>query len=77
MAPPATAATVHARYNGDKSAIPGIAAIMPAAMVIATVEEPTQILTRAATTNATTTIGILIEATALPIKSPSPEYCST
>ena len=51
--PPATAATVHARYNGERSAIPGIAAMIPAAIVIATVAEPTQILTRAATRTAT------------------------
>ena len=37
------------RKMGDSSAIPGIAAIMPAAIVIATVAEPTQILTSAAT----------------------------
>ena len=52
VAPPATAAVVQARYRGDSSAIPGIAAIMPAAIVIATVAEPTQIRTRAATINA-------------------------
>lgn len=49
VAPPATAATTHARYIGDKDAISGIAATIPAAMVIATVAEPTQILTSAAT----------------------------
>ena len=48
--------------------------MIPAAIVIATVDEPTQILTSAATIKATTTIGIFTEATALPIRSPSPEY---
>ncbi len=76
VAPPATAAVVQARYRGDRSAIPGIAAMMPAAIVIATVAEPTQILTNAATINATTTIGRFAEDTALPIRSPKPEYCS-
>ena len=46
--PPATAATVHARYNGDSSLIPGSAATIPAAMVMATVAEPTLIRTRTA-----------------------------
>ena len=75
VAPPATAATTHARYIGDKDAISGIAATIPAAMVIATVAEPTQILTSAATKNATTTIGRFMDATALPMISPKPEYC--
>ncbi len=77
VAPPAIAAVVHARYKGDNSEIPGIAAIIPAAIVIATVEEPTQIRTNAATINARTTIGSDIEDTAFPIKSPRPEYCNT
>ena len=47
---------------------------MPAAIVIATVEEPTQILTSAATINATTTNGSAADETAFPITSPSPEY---
>lgn len=51
--PPATAATTHARYSGGSSDIPGIAAMIPAAMVIATVAEPTQIRTSAATIKAT------------------------
>ena len=70
------AAVVQAKYSGDKSAIPGMAAMIPAAMVMATVAEPTQILTRAATTKATTTMGRFAEDTAFPIRSPSPEYCS-
>ena len=76
VAPPATAAVVQARYRGDRSAIPGMAAIMPAAIVIATVAEPTQIRTRAATINATTTIGRFAEETAFQIRSPRPEYWS-
>ena len=75
--PPATAATTHARYSGGSSDIPGIAAMIPAAMVIATVAEPTQIRTSAATIKATSTIGKLADETAFPIKSPSPEYCNT
>ncbi len=63
VAPPATAAVVQARYRGDRSPIPGIAATIPAAMVIATVAEPTQIRTNAATINARTTRGsIAVEA---------------
>ena len=64
VAPPATAAVTQARYNGDSSAIPGIAATIPAAMFIATVAEPTQILTSAATMNATTTSGRFADDTA-------------
>ena len=76
MAPPATAAVVQARYKGDRPAISGMAAMIPAAMVIATVAEPTQILTRAATTKATTTMGRFAEDTAWPMISPRPEYWS-
>ena len=72
--PPATAAVTQARYMGESSEMPGIAAMIPAAIVIATVEEPTQILTNAATRNATSTSGRFAEATALPMTSPSPEY---
>ena len=58
VAPPATAAAVQARYNGDRLAdSPASAATIPAAMVIATVAEPTLIRTRTAMTNASTTIG--------------------
>ena len=74
--PHATDSVVQARYNGDKYAIPGIADMIPAAIVMATVEEPTQILTSAATINATATIGRLADDTAFPIRSPSPEYWS-
>ena len=74
VAPPATAATVHARYNGESSLIPGSAATIPAAMVIATVAEPTLMRTRTAMMNASTTIGRFMDATAFPITSPSPEY---
>ena len=63
--PPATAATVHARYNGDSSLIPGSAATIPAAMVMATVAEPTLIRTRTAMINS---------RTAFPITFPRPEY---
>ena len=76
VAPPATAAVVQARYKGDRPAISGMAAMIPAAMVIATVAEPTQILTRAATTKATTTMGRFAEDTAWPMISPRPEYWS-
>ena len=72
--PPATAATVHARYNGDSSLIPGSAATIPAAMVMATVAEPTLIRTRTAMINARTTIGRFMDATAFPITFPRPEY---
>lgn len=41
--------------------MPGMAAIMPAAIVMATVEEPTEMRTSAATMNATTTSVILYE----------------
>ena len=75
VAPPAMAAVTQARWAGDKAATSGIAAIIPAAMVIATVAEPTDILTKAATMKATITIGNEAEATAWPITSPSPEYC--
>ncbi|GEM_PF-3591341 len=44
--------------------MPGMAAIMPAAIVMATVEEPTEMRTSAATMNATTTSGRLAEETA-------------
>ena len=58
VAPPATSCNRTCKiYTVIRSAIPGIAAIIPAAIVIATVEEPTQILTNAATINATRTIG--------------------
>ena len=50
--------------------------MIPAAIVIATVAEPTDILTNAATTNATTTSGNEADATAPPIISPKLEYCS-
>ena len=50
--------------------------MIPAAIVMATVADPTQIRTSAATTKATTTIGRFADATAFPITSPSPEYCS-
>ena len=75
VAPPATAATTHARYIGDRPATSGIAAIIPAAIVMATVAEPTQIRTNAATRNATITIGKFTDATAFPMTSPNPEYC--
>ena len=76
MEPPAIAAVTQARYNGDNSLMPGMAAMIPAAIVIATVEEPTEIRTSAATMKATTTSGRLAEATALPMTSPKPEFCS-
>ena len=76
VAPPATAAVTQARYKGDKSFIPGIAATIPAAMVIATVADPTQILTSAATIKATRTKGRFADDTASPITSPYPEYWS-
>ena len=47
--PPAMAAVTQARYSGLSSLMPGMAEMMPAAMVIATVEEPTEMRTRAAT----------------------------
>ena len=74
VAPPATAAVTQARYRGDRVAISGMAAMMPAAMVMATVAEPTEIRTRAATTKATATMGREAEDTALPITSPRPEF---
>ena len=46
------------------------------AVVIATVAEPTEIRTRAATMKATSTSGRLAFATALPMTSPRPEFCS-
>ena len=55
---------------------PGMAEMMPAAIVMATVAEPTQMRTRAATINAMMTIGRLAEETAFPMTSPSPEYWS-
>ena len=70
VAPPATAAVVHARYSEGKLCNLPEAATIPAAIVMATVEEPTLILTRAATTKATTTIGRFAEETASPITSP-------
>ena len=76
VAPPATAAVVQARYKGERSAMPGMAEMMPAAIVMATVAEPTQMRTRAATINAMITIGRLAEETAFPMTSPSPEYWS-
>lgn len=71
------AAVTQARYKGDNSLMPGMAAIMPAAIVMATVEEPTEMRTSAATMNATTTSGRLAEETALPMTSPKPEFCSS
>ena len=59
---------------GERLLTSGIAAMMPAAIVIATVAEPTEIRTNAATTNATTTIGNEAEATASPITTPKPEF---
>ena len=70
------AAVTQARYSGDMALMPGMAAMIPAAIVIATVEEPTEIRTSAATMKATTTSGRLAEATALPMTSPRPEFCS-
>ena len=67
--PPATAAVTHARYMGESSEMPGMAAMMPAAIVMATVAEPTQIRTSAATRKATSTSGRFADATALPITS--------
>ena len=61
--PPAMAAVTQARYSGLSALRPGIAEMMPAAMVIATVEEPTEIRTRAATMKATSTSGRLAFAT--------------
>lgn len=58
------AAVTQARYRGDNSLMPGMAAIMPAAIVMATVEEPTEMRTSAATMNATRTSGRLAEETA-------------
>ena len=74
--PPAMAAVTQARYSGLSSLMPGMAEMMPAAMVIATVEEPTEMRTRAATMKATRTSGRLAFATALPMTSPKPEFCS-
>ena len=71
--PPAIAAVQHARYIGDNSLTPGIAATIPAAIVIATVADPTEILTRTAITKATTTIGRPPLDTSVPITSPSPD----
>ena len=53
-----------------------MAEMMPAAMVMATVEEPTEMRTRAATMKATSTSGRLAFATALPMTSPRPVFCS-
>ena len=64
VAPPAIEAVMQARCKGESDAISGIAAMIPAAIVIATVAEPTDIRTSAATTKATTTSGSDAEATA-------------
>ena len=71
------AAVTQARYRGDISLMPGMAETMPAAIVMATVAEPTLTRTRTATRKASSTRGRLIEETAEPIRSPRPEYCST
>ena len=76
VAPPAIAAVTQASYSGLSSLMPGIAEMMPAAMVIATVEEPTEMRTSAATMKATRTSGRLALATALPMTSPRPEFWS-
>ena len=64
VAPPAMAAVIHAKWMGESPATSGMAAMMPAAMVMATVAEPTDMRTKAATTKATITIGKEAEATA-------------
>ena len=56
--------------------MPGMAEIMQEAIVMATVEEPTEMRTSAATMNATTTNGRLAEETALPMTSPKAYVCS-
>ena len=50
-------------------------ALIPAAMVMDTVADPTEILTTAATRNATSTIGRGRLPTKLPNNSPIPEFC--
>ena len=64
VAPPAMAAVMQAKWMGESPATSGMAAMIPAAMVMATVAEPTEMRTKAATTKATITIGKEAEATA-------------
>ena len=72
--PDAMAMVSVASCSCDKSATIGIDAMIPAAMVIETVAEPTEILTTAATRNATSTIGSGKAPTKFPKSSPIPEF---
>ena len=73
VAPPVIAHTIAARYNGESPATAGIAAIIPAAIVIATTAAPTEALTSAAIKNATRINGRPLFSSAGPMISPMPQ----
>ena len=73
--PPAAIAMVSvASCNCESPEIIGMEAIIPAAIVMDTVAEPTETLTAAATRKATSTIGSGNPPTKFPNNSPIPEF---
>ena len=69
VAPPLIAHTIAARYTGDNSATPGIAAMIPAAIVIATTAAPTDARISTAIRKATITNGNPLFSSAGPMIS--------
>ena len=72
--PAAIAIVIVASCNCENPQTIGMEEIIPAAKVIDTVAEPTEILTTAATKNATNTIGNGRLPTRFPNNSPIPEF---
>ena len=76
MAPPQMARQIAARMSTEAPATAGMAAIMPDAMVIATMELPTEARTMTAIKKATTTKGSGEASSMGPITWPKPQSCS-
>ena len=72
--PAAIAIVIVASCNCEKPVTIGMEAMIPAAIVMDTVADPTEILTTAATKKATNTIGNGKLPTKLPNNSPIPEF---
>ena len=76
VAPPQIARQIAARMSTEAPATAGMAAIMPDAIVIATMELPTEARTMTAIKKATTTKGSGEASSIGPITWPKPQSCS-
>ena len=76
VAPPQMARQMAARINTLEAVTAGIVAMMPDAIVIATIELPTDARTTAAIRKPTSTSGIWLRSSTGPMISPRPQSCS-